>query len=397
MGWVRTRWTMTLAVAALVAASCGGGDGSSDATAEASGSDTTEAGSDGSDSPTEEPVAEDDATTDDQDPGRRAAVITIDGEATSYALDDVTYSPVEGVDDLTFETCDPDFFGSGRFYAIGYAVDDEGELILGDDGQPGTFTMDLPPDDWEATERDAPGFEITLGDIDIEIANPEEAAGGTMAWTIDDTTASGSAVFVDFENSYTVDFEVICEGERTVNVDDLPPPDDSGDNGGGFSLSGAGTGSYTVDGESFQGVDTYSCEVFSFGSQEPHPDDLSVLALLGGSEGLQVEISVSQGFDMTDGSQFDQVRMSVFHSRSGEGGLEQFEGGASNDANGVWSSGDQFDPDSLVELGEPPFVIDGDRITGALPGLEQTWPDEGAATVDVTFDLEIPAEINEDC
>ncbi|MFP3882466.1 MAG: hypothetical protein ACLFRT_00045 [Actinomycetota bacterium] len=61
-------------------------------------------------------------------------MISIDGEPTTYDLDDVTFSPAEGADDLTFETCDPDFFGSGRFYAIGYAVDGEGELIVGNDG-----------------------------------------------------------------------------------------------------------------------------------------------------------------------------------------------------------------------------------------------------------------------
>lgn len=400
MGWDRSRLLVALGATALVVASCGGGGGdSTPTTAGAAGADTTIAGGDGdADAPTE-PVGDEDGGDSGGEAGERSAVISIDGEPTTYDLDDVTFSPVEGVDDLTFETCDPDFFGSGRFYAIGYAVDDEGELIMGDDGQPGTFTMDLPPDDWEAAQRDAPDFEIMLGDIDIEIASPEEAAGGTMSWTIDDTTASGSAVFVDFENTYTVDFEVVCEGSPTVAVDDLPTDDDSdaGDDGGGFPLGGAGVGSFTADGESFDNVDVYSCEPFSFGS-DPHPDDVSVLAYLGGSSGLEVEVSHREGFEISDGEQvrFDQVDVAVFYSRSGESGLEQFEGSAASNASGGWSFFNQ-ETGEQIDLADSPYERDGDRITGSLAGLEQIWPDEGAATVDVTYDLEIPTEVNEEC
>ncbi len=398
MGWERSQLLVALGAIALVVASCGGGGGeSTPTTADAGGVDTTIAGSDGDADAPAEPVADEDGGDSEGESGERSAVISIDGEPTTYDLDDVTFSPVEGVDDLTFETCDPDFFGSGRFYAIGYAVDDEGELIVGDDGQPGTFTMDLPPDDWEAAQRDAPEFEIMLGDLDIEIASPEEAAGGTMSWTIEDTSASGTAVFVDFENTYTVDFEIVCEGSPTVAVDDLPTDDDSdtGDNGGGFPLAGAGVGSFTADGESFDNVDVYSCEPFSFGS-DPHPDDVSLLAYLGGSSGLEVVISHRQGVDLSDGSQFDQIDLNVFHSRQGESGLEQFEAGAASAADGTWFT---TDPETLEQtpLDGTPVVIEGDRVTGSLAGLRQTWPDEGAATVDVTFDLEIPSEVNEEC
>ena len=142
------------------------------------------------------------------------------------------YSNVEGVDDLTFETCDPDFFGSGRFYAIGYAVDDAGEILVDDQGQiVGAFTMDLPPDDWEATDRDQPGFEINHGDLSIDIASPDQAGGGTMSWTIDGARAAGTATFVDFESTYTVEFDVVCEGEPTVDAGDLPADDGGGSNG----------------------------------------------------------------------------------------------------------------------------------------------------------------------
>ncbi len=286
MGWVRTRLIVVAGVMALVVASCGGGDDATPASTDAEGGTDATLEGDGAAAtslPVGEAAAEDPDASAAEARGERSAVIAIDGEPTTYALDDVVFSPVEGVDDLTFETCNPDFFGSGRFYAIGYAVDGDGELILGEDGQPGTFTMDLPPDDWEATERDAPGFQIVINGLDIDIATPEEASGGTMAWTIEDTRASGTAVFVDFDNTYTVDFEVVCEGSPTVNVDDLPTDDDSADDGGQGLPPAGGVGSFTVDGESFDNVDIYSCEPFSFGS-DPDPRDLSLLAFLGGDE-----------------------------------------------------------------------------------------------------------------
>jgi len=399
VSWVRSRLLVVAGVMALVVISCGGGDGDASSSDGASESSTTVAGDDSADTPppAEPAGAEDTEGSADEAPGERSAVITIDGEATTYALDDVTFSPVEGVDDLTFETCSPDFFGSGRFYAIGYAVDADGELIMEDDDQPGTFTMDLPPDDWEEAERDAPSFEIQAGGLDIEIATPEEAAGGTMAWTIEDTRASGSAVFVDFENSYSVEFEVICEGSPTVNVDALPSDDDdnSASDGGGDLPPAGGTGSFTVDGESFDNVDVFSCAPFSFGS-DPDPRDLSLLGYMGGMTGLEVQLSHSEGFDMSDGSQFDQISLSVFHSRTGESGTEQFEGSVSNNAAGEWFT---LDPETFEEVpvADPPFVMEGNRISGSLADLEQTWPDEGAATVDVTWDYEIPSEVLEDC
>jgi hypothetical protein len=395
MSWSKTRWMALMVVLAMVVAACGGeadssepGDGGDDPETAQDAGDTDDASSDDS-GDAEIPVS------DDSEGGERSAVITIDGVTTRFALDDIEYTPVEGVSDLTFETCNPDFFGSGRFYAIGYAVDEGGELLIDADGDlAGFFTMDLPPDDWEATHRDPPEFTIQLNDIDIRIATAEEASGTTMAWTIEDTRAYGSATFVDFEDSYTVDFELVCEGSPTVDLDDLPEADD-GDTGGGFTLAGAGSGSFTADGESFDGVDVYRCEPFSFG-QDPHPDDIDLLAYLGGMSGLNVDIAHNQGFDMSDGSQFEQVNLSVYYSRQGSNGVEQFEGSAVNDADGVWYT---LDPETFeqVELGGVPFVIEGNRVVGEMAGLEQTWPDEGAATVDVTFDLEIPTQINEDC
>lgn len=390
---------MLVAVLATALVSCGGGEPSSEAS---SSPDSTSAGSGGDESAEEMAAPEDESSAEEIDTavdegGERAAVISIDGETTTFALDGIEYSPVEGVSDLTFETCNPDFFSSGRFYAIGYAVDGSGELLIAPDGNPaGMFTMDLPPDDWEATDRDPPDFDIDLGDLDVRMATPEEAAGADMSWSIDGDRARGTAVFVDFESSYTVDFEVVCEGSPTVS-NDTPPQaaDNEGDTGGGTDFVGAGSGSFTVDGEAFEGVEVFRCETFSFGG-DPHPDDFDLLAYQGGMSGLEVDISNRQGVDFSNGNQFDEIQLSVFYSRQGENGVEQFEGSARTDSNGSWYVFDPETGDQTALDGEA-AVIEGSRISGQLAGLDQTWPDEGAATVDVTFDLDIPTEINEGC
>lgn len=402
MGWGRSGRSLMVVAGLVTVAACSSGDDTSSPAPTDAGSEPTQTTSADAGSVEGDAAVADVATTTSDTAaapaasGERSAVITIDGETTLFTMDDIEFSNVEGVDDVTFEDCNPDFFGSGRFYALGYAVDDSGEILVGDDGGPAGFIqVDLPPDDWEAAERDAPGFEIDLHGLEIEIATPEEASGGTMSWTIEDTTAAGTAVFVDGDSTYTVDFELECSGAETVDAEDLPAADDDeGDDGGTAGLPAAGgVGSYTDGGESFDGVDVYRCEPFSFGS-DPHPDDLSLLAFRGGSNGLSVDISHSEGFTGSGAETFDQIDLQVNLSRSGDAGLFQFEGRARNDADGNWYLGDPL-MDDAVQLDGPPFVIEGDRIVGELAGLEQTWPDEGAAVADVTFDLAIPTEIIE--
>lgn len=157
------------------------------------------------------------------------------------------------------------------------------------------------------------------------------------------------------------------------------------------ALSGAGVGSFTVDGESFDNVDVYRCEPFSFGSQEADPDDLDLVAgFLTGSNAVQVTVS----------HEGETTYLGVFYSRDGADGLEQFEAGADNSIPGRFEAGPwkvrDAETGEETELGDAPFAISGGRITGGLTGLAQTWPQDGDGTVDVTFDLEIPSEIN-DC
>jgi hypothetical protein len=159
-------------------------------------------------------------------------------------------------------------------------------------------------------------------------------------------------------------------------------------------FANAGSGTFTVDGESFE-APVVRCEPFAaFG--EPNPDDLNVRALAG-SVFVEVDLSNSDGISMVDGTAFDQQHVNVFLSRPGDGVTEQFDGGATNNADGEWiASEDQFnDPAEVTPLPAPPFTIDGNRITGSMTVI-QDWPEGATGTAEVTFDLEFPGEI-QDC
>jgi hypothetical protein len=159
-------------------------------------------------------------------------------------------------------------------------------------------------------------------------------------------------------------------------------------------FANAGSGTFTVDGESFE-APVIRCEPFAaFG--DPNPDDLNVRAL-SGSVFVEVDLSNSDGISMVDGTAFDQQYVSVFLSRPGDGVTEQFDGAATNDADGNWiSSEDVFvDPAEATPLPAPPFTLDGNRITGSMT-VNQSWPEGETGTAEVAFDLEFPGEI-QDC
>jgi hypothetical protein len=160
-------------------------------------------------------------------------------------------------------------------------------------------------------------------------------------------------------------------------------------------FANAGSGTFTVDGESFE-APVIRCEPFA-AFDEPNPDDLNVRALADGSVFVEVDLSNSDGISMVDGTTFDQQHVSVFLSRPGEGVTEQFDGAATNDADGNWlSSEDIFvDPAQVTPLPEPPFTLDGNRITGSMT-VNQSWPEGETGTAEVTFDFEFPGEI-QDC
>lgn len=170
-------------------------------------------------------------------------------------------------------------------------------------------------------------------------------------------------------------------------------PSSGSDASGGEGLSsGGGTGTYTVDGEAVESP-VYRCDVAPSSGQEPHPDDLAVLAFQGGSDGLEVEVGHSTR--PSSSGAYEATILFVFYSRSGADGLEQFEGSAATGPDGQWYL--QSDFDFANPFAEPPITVNGNRITGSLANVEQDYPEDGTATVDVTFDLEIPNEITEGC
>jgi hypothetical protein len=198
-------------------------------------------------------------------------------------------------------------------------------------------------------------------------------------------------------DSGSSDPDPVDAGQQSTGSTSPPPDASSGDQGGnnsGFPPGGDGT--YVIDGESFDAT-VYRCEPFTAPGSQPDDRELSVLAFRGGSEGLEVEIGIGTGFSTTGGN-FERQILRVFHSRSGDSGLEQFEGSASEDAEGAWFEGNEFTTEGLEPLGAAPVTIDGSHVTGGPLTLEQTWPQSGTEVVVVeSWDLTVPDEIFSDC
>ncbi|GJM37913.1 MAG: hypothetical protein DHS20C19_12800 [Acidimicrobiales bacterium] len=205
-----TRTTLrsaVLAVIVLLAAACGGDDGGANPTATGTGDDGA-----GNDEPTDAPPSDAPAAG-----GGGSAIVTVDGVTMTFSMDEVEYSQIEGLNDLTFETCDPSFFGAG-FHAIGYAVDSDGELILDDDGAiAGTLVLTFPltaadqaatgPPELELAYESA-GFDHDLVPIGQE---GDLLPGSASTWTVGTTTIGGSVVLANLlSEAVMADFEVSC-------------------------------------------------------------------------------------------------------------------------------------------------------------------------------------------
>lgn len=201
-----------------------------------------------------------------------------------------------------------------------------------------------------------------------------------------------------------------CGGGGSAETGDEPAPTTSAappevsstvdEGSSGQALAGSsgpaagGVGTFTVDGETFDNVPVARCEPFSVGD-EPNEDDLSLVALVGSMEGLNLDLSNSDGFAMGDNEMitFTQQTLNVDYSRSGDAGIEQFTGFASNDIDDDWYiDGAPMPGEDKTAMGEPPFARDGGRISGSMT-LDQDWPEGSTGVVEVSFDLEIPSEI----
>lgn len=154
-------------------------------------------------------------------------------------------------------------------------------------------------------------------------------------------------------------------------------------------FANAGSGTFTVDGQSFDSP-VVRCEPFA-AFDEPNPDDLNVRALVG-DVFVEVDLANFESIDVANGGMFNQQSVTVFLSRSGESGVEQFEADMRNDAEGNWYDGEDFEQATPLDA---PFTLDGNTITGSMTVL-QNWPEGETGTADVTFDFEFPSEI-QDC
>ena len=184
-----------VAVLAMVVVSCGGSNDVSPTTSpdDSAANDATDdgGGSDGASSS-----------------GTSFGEFTIEGTIVRFAMSDVTASNVEGFD-VTFEKCDANFFGLG-LGAVGYPVDDNGDLVLGDDGEiVGTLNITLPHE----------GTDPGLFDIDIRLVyDPlgidliyNVVSGSEVSYTIDDNGAVGTMTLADDAGELiVVDFEIVC-------------------------------------------------------------------------------------------------------------------------------------------------------------------------------------------
>lgn len=152
------------------------------------------------------------ADTDDGGTGESYGIFTVDGEELRYAMSDLEYSQVEGIDDITLEDCDPSFFGAG-FRVIGYPVDDNGDLVLADNGDiDGIVDLQLPNDIDDTELMDVDGsFDYGPAGIDTRFRGDDT---GQTAYEIDGNRVTGTIVMKNSRQEPTVvDFEIVCGDE----------------------------------------------------------------------------------------------------------------------------------------------------------------------------------------
>lgn len=188
------------AAALLIVASCGGDD---DATPADEPADAAEPAA--ADEPATEPAdgdGDEPAAVEEQASGDNTVTVTIEG--TTHVVD-VSMGPAP--------RCDPDFFGA--MWASGGDADAFVNALL------------PPPDD---PNHDAANITLNVGELEW-IADPEKSMSGVEPgesqvddYTVDGNTASGTATFVELEETYghsgggpkatpvTGTFEISCSG-----------------------------------------------------------------------------------------------------------------------------------------------------------------------------------------
>jgi hypothetical protein len=163
----------------------------------------------------------------------------------------------------------------------------------------------------------------------------------------------------------------------------------------------SGDGWFEIDGERYQAEWVVRCMPQDLDMEQPHEDDLELIAYAGGQTFFWLELS-SQEVVLTpdDDRNYTALYAHPSLSRDGEGGREEFgDTGFATGPDGAWYDLRSADPLQLAlgnqgssPLPEPAATVQGERVTGTAAGLTQEWPEEGTVTVTVTYDLSIPAE-----
>jgi hypothetical protein len=161
----------------------------------------------------------------------------------------------------------------------------------------------------------------------------------------------------------------------------------------------SGDGWFEVDGERYEAEWVVRCMPQDM--EDPHEDDLELIAYAGGQTFFWLELE-SQEVVLTpdDDRNYTALYAHPSVSRDVEGGREEFgDTGFATGPDGAWYDLRSASPmqlalgnESFTPLPEPAATVQGGRVTGTAVDLMQEWPDEGTATVTVTYDLSIPAD-----
>jgi len=163
----------------------------------------------------------------------------------------------------------------------------------------------------------------------------------------------------------------------------------------------SGDGWFEIDGERYEAVWVVRCLPGQLDTEQPHGDDLDLLAYAGGQRYFGLDLA-HQEVVLTpdDDRNYTALYADPFLSRDGEDGVEQFgDIGFATGPDGAWYDLGSADPLQLAlgnegsdPLAEPVATLRGERVTGTAAGLLQTWPDAGAGTATVLYDLSVPGE-----
>jgi hypothetical protein len=111
------------------------------------------------------------------------------------------------------ESCNPNF--AGGFFATLYMADENGEMLLDDDGMGSGMTIGLPPAELAKAEN-PPSLKVSIAADDVDwIANPNDYLGegsGIDSFEVDGNHAEGTAKFAPSNGGgvETGSFEVTC-------------------------------------------------------------------------------------------------------------------------------------------------------------------------------------------